>query len=424
MSQSKVFVTGIGAITPSGKTINETWEALLSGKVALNEMQSHDLSDWSYRMGGEIDEPQLAKLLPDRKLLKLKSRQDVFGIYAATQAIQNSQILEHRDVLTDATEYNEATGIYVGSPGNKFYQQYDFLPLLAQSKKDMHEFADQLFDTVHPMWLLKILPNNVLAYVAITHGFKGANQNITNHAVGGSQALLEAYHAIKTGQIKRAVVIAYDVGIEPQALFYYQRLGVLSANHLKPFDAAHDGTILSEGAAAVVIESEASVQERNGTPYAEFLGGQTASEATGLFSIEEEGTALSALLTKTLTDRSITPDALAFIVAHGNGNPKSDISEARAITQMLQDCEVPVTAFKWSMGHTLCASGLLDFILMTKAIQTSTIPGISVLSQSAADCAGINLAFETQSCNQAYAMSINRGFGAMNASLLVKRCDR
>ena len=121
------------------------------------------------------------------------------------------------------------------------------------------------------MWLLRILPNNVLAYTGITYGFKGPNHNITNHAVGGTQAILEAYHAIRSGQADRAVVVAYDMGIEPQALFYYEKLGVVSGRHLKPFDDDHDGTLLAEGAAALVLESEDSVNARAATCYGEIL---------------------------------------------------------------------------------------------------------------------------------------------------------
>jgi 3-oxoacyl-[acyl-carrier-protein] synthase-1 len=163
-------------------------------------------------------------------------------------------MIVYRDTLPHKNPFNEQTAVFVGSPGNKYLQQYDFLPLLAKTH-NMQQFAQQLFETVHPMWLLRILPNNVLAYTGITYEFKGANHNITNHAVGGTQALLEAYHAIRSGQAERAVVVAYDMAIEPQALFYYEQLGVLSNQHLKPFDEAHDGTILAEGAAALVLES-------------------------------------------------------------------------------------------------------------------------------------------------------------------------
>ena len=115
--------------------------------------------------------------------------------------------------------------------------------------------------------------------------FKGANHNITNHAVGGAQAIIEAYHAIKSGQISRACVVAYDLGIEPQALYYYDKLGILSAKDLKPFDKDHDGTILAEGASSLILESEESVKMREAKCYAELIGGKSTTESSGLFSI-------------------------------------------------------------------------------------------------------------------------------------------
>ena len=91
----------------------------------------------------------------------------------------------------------------------------------------MQIFAQNLFSEVHPMWLLRVLPNNVLAYLGITYGLKGANHNFTNHAVGGMQALLEAHAAIASGKAQRALVVAYDYGPDPQALFYYDKIRLI-----------------------------------------------------------------------------------------------------------------------------------------------------------------------------------------------------
>ena len=247
---------------------------------------------------------------------------------------------------------------------------------------------------------------------------------MTNHAVSGTQALLEAYHAIKTGQAERAVVVAYDVAIEPQALFYYQQLGVISGRHLKPFDGAHDGTILAEGAAALVLESESSASARGAVCYAELVGGASASEASGLFSIEEEGSHLSQLMTTALASCGVTPNAVGMVVAHGNGNQKSDKSEACAVSHVFGNYSVPVTAFKWSMGHTVCASGLVDAVLGTYALRDRVIPGIANLEQLSPDCAALNASAETRSMVEFadHVLLINRGYSSMNACLLLRSC--
>uniref|UniRef100_UPI002601819B beta-ketoacyl-[acyl-carrier-protein] synthase family protein n=1 Tax=uncultured Legionella sp. TaxID=210934 RepID=UPI002601819B len=383
-----------------------------------------DLSQWSHRLGGELKDFQPAKMLPDRKLIKVISRQDVMGINAAVQAVEHSQMISYRDSLESADAFNEQTAVYVGSPGNKYFQQYDFLPLLAKTEGDMQPFAKQLFDEVHPMWLLRILPNNVLAYTGITYGFKGPNHNVTNHAVGGTQAILEAYHAIRSGQADRAVVVAYDMGIEPQSLFYYEKLGVVSERHLKPFDEEHDGTLLAEGAAALVLESEASVRARSATCYGEIIGGLSASESNGLFSIESDGQHLTALIERTLEVADLKSEHIGLVVAHGNGNGKSDDSEAQSIRTVFSGHEVPVTAFKWSMGHTLCASGVLDAVMTTYALEANCVPGIANLNNIASSCDGLSLSathrnIQSNSC----ALMINRGFASMNACLVIKACD-
>jgi 3-oxoacyl-[acyl-carrier-protein] synthase I len=424
MSQTnRVFITGRSAVTASVNTSDATWESILSGKSGIAELTEWDLSKWPSCLGGELKDFQPAKMLPDRKLIKVISRQDVLGINAAVQAVEQSQMIHYRDALENADSFNEQTAVFIGSPGNKYFQQYDFLPLLAKSGGEMKPFAEQLFDEVHPMWLLRILPNNVLAYTGITYGFKGPNHNITNHAVSGTQALLEAYHAISSGQADRAVVVAYDMAVEPQSLFYYEQLGVLSHRHLKPFDVEHDGTLMAEGAAAIVLESEASVRARSAACYGEVVGGLSNSEAAGLFSIEADGQPLAQLIARTLKGANLTPEDIGFIVAHGNGNIKSDDSEAQAIKAVFGQQEIPVTGFKWSMGHTICASGIIDAVLATYALEAQCIPGIANLNQLAASCEGLSLSADHQSLQQPYALMINRGFASMNACLVIKSCE-
>lgn len=420
----RVFITGRSALTASGATADETWNKVLAGETGIAELKDWDLSTWSCRLGGELKDFQPAKMLPDRKLIKVISRQDVMGINAAVQAVEHSQMIAYRDTLSTPDAFNEQTGVYVGSPGNKYVQQYDFLPLLAKTQGRMQDFAHQLFDEVHPMWLLRILPNNVLAYTGITYGFKGPNHNITNHAVGGAQALMEAFHAIQNGQAERVVVVAYDMGVEPQSMFYYDHLGVLSARHLKPFDQEHDGTILADGAAAIVLESETSVRERNATCYGELLGGLSASEAAGLFSLHADGQHLTSLLTRTLANLGLSADEIGLVVAHGNGNPKSDDSESLAIGSVFaQQYQPPVTAFKWSMGHTLCASGLLDAVLTTYALEQQCAPGVANLNQRSDLGKPLALSADHQPLSKEHALVINRGFASMNTCMVIKACD-
>lgn len=419
----RIFVTGMSALSSSGMTLGDTWQSLMAGQTGIAPITGWDIADWKYPLAGELKDYQPRKMVADRKLLKLISRQDVLGLNAVNQAMDDSQLLAYRDTLTDADTFNDKMGIYVGSPGNKFFQQHDFLPLLKDANGDMKVFAEHLFEQVHPMWLLKILPNNVLAYSGIQYGFKGPNQNITNHAVSGIQALLEACHAIRCGQAERAIVVAYDVGHEPQAVMNYGHLGVLSSRALRPFDKDRDGTILAEGAAAMIIESEASVRQRQAKCHAEILHGAVQSEAKGIFGLDGTGAALEELCRDVLSKAKVSTTDIGMVVAHGNGNIASDMSEASAISDLYGDNTVPVTAFKWSYGHTLSAASLLDGVMTVNALNEKVAPGIAALQQKANDCDSLGVSREHQEINSPLGMLISRGFAGVNSCVVFKACE-
>lgn len=419
-----VYITGMGLLTASGNTVDANWQALLQGQSDLAPITGWDLRSWPCQLGGELKDFNPASALPDRKLIKAISKQDAMGIHAAIQAIQHSHLTSFRDSLAHPEAFNDMTGVFVGSPGNKYLQQYDFLPLLAKTNDDMAAFGTELFNEVHPMWLLRILPNNVLAYTGILNGFKGPNHNITNHAVSGAQALLEAYYAIQSGQIERAVVVAYDLGLDPQAIFYYDKLGLLSPDGLKPFDESYNGTVLADGAAAIVLESKSSAQKRQAPCFAEFLGGKTNTENAGLFSLKHDAEALESLIRETLTQTVPSPENLAFMIAHGNGNKPSDDTESLALSRCFEEYEPMISAFKWAMGHTLCASGLVDTILAVQALQTRQLPGIAPLQTKAQAANQLNISHKTRPIVEGNtALIINRGFASMNACLAIKSCD-
>lgn len=421
--KQRVFVTGLGAVSASGLTAEETWQSVVNGHSHISEIEEEDISNWPHRLGGEIKEFKAAKMLPDRKLIKVISKQDALGIYAAVQAVEDSGMIAWREQQSDSDAFNDQTAVFVGSPGNKFFQQYDFLSLVTDNGENMKSFAEQLFSEVHPMWLLRILPNNVLAYTGIQYGFKGPNHNITNHAASGAQALLEACYAIQSGQAERAVVVAYDWPLEPQGLYYYDQLGVISPDGIKPFDKRHNGTILGNAAVAMVLESETSVKKRQAACYAECLGGKAETECSGLFSIENDGQSLASLMSRSLESAGIRSEDIGLIVPHGNGNPKSDNAEALAI-KSLGSHKPAVTAFKWSMGHSLAASGLMDALLAVYALKERTVPGIPGFESACLEAEDLSIAAQSRPLEVAdTAMVINRGFGSMNCCMLFKACD-
>jgi 3-oxoacyl-[acyl-carrier-protein] synthase-1 len=415
----RVAVTGLGCITAAGPNLATTWEAVTSGRSGIERVAGWDVSEWPHPLAGEIKDYQPRRLIADRKLLKMITRQDVLGLNAVTQALEHSRIVTHRDDGDDPERFNERTGVFVASPGNKYRHQHDYLGSLAAAKGDAGAFNSGAMDDVHPMWLLRTLPNNVLAYAGIQYGFKGSNENVIAHAVGGIQAIAEACRYIRDGAIDRAVVVGYDSACEPEALVYYGAMGLLSASGLRPYDRDRDGTVLGEGAGALVLEAMEEAQAREATIYGEVLASAVVSEAEGILSVRDDGDGLARAVQSSLERSALPAGEVGMISGHANGTEHSDASEARALVGLFGAETVPVTGFKWSVGHTIAASGVIESMLTLVCLREGLVPGIATLDNPARECKGLGVSSSAQEPRTKKGLVVSRGFAGLNASLVL-----
>ena len=420
---TRVVITASGAVCAAGMDADTILGAVLEGRSAIGEIRQWDTTGWPAHVAGEVADLNPRALVEDRKLHKLIRRTDLFGLYAAGQAIAASGILDRRAALDDAAAavYSDRSGVYVGSGGGNYQNQYDYLPLLSAAGGDLREFGRQLNDTVNPMWLLRTLPNNVLGHIGIRHGLKGPNACITNHSIGGLLAVVEAFEALRNGEADRAVAVGHDAPIEPQMVLYYRAVGLIASEALRPFDARHDGSLFGEGAAALMLETEASAAERGATPIGEVLGGAACCEAEGLLAIRDDGDGVARAIRDALADAGLAPADVGMIVAHGNGTPQSDASEAAALRRVFGATMPPVTAFKWAFGHLIAGAGILDAALALAALARDVVPGIATLGDVAADCAGLPVSRAAQAPRGDVALVVCRGFAGTDAALLLRR---
>ena len=416
------MVTGAGALCAAGKHPAQIWEALRAGRSALSPIRQWDTTGWPRRIGGEIVDLDPVALLKDRKIQKFIRRSDVFGLYAADQAIEASGIAAYRGTLDEAAAatFSDRTGVYVGSGGGSYQSQYDYFPLLTAADGELKRFGAELGDTVNPMWLLQTLPNNVLGHVGIRHGLKGPNACITNHSVSGMLAIVEAMEGLRQGEADRAVAVGHDAPIEPQVILYYHRAGLLAQELIRSFDAQRDGSLFGEGGAALVLETEASAAGRGATALGEVLGSGCTSDAQGLLAIREDGAGLADAIRAALDDAGLRPAEVGMIVAHANGTRQSDASEAAAIMQVFGPNVPPVTGFKWAFGHLIAASGVIETVQALWAFRARTVPGIATLRELDPAFAQLPASAAPRvPCNDV-ALIISRGFGGTNAALLVR----
>ena len=417
-----IVVTGAGALCASGKHPAEIWEAICAGRSALSPIRQWDTAGWPRQIAGEIQDLDPVALLKDRKIQKLIRRSDVFGLYAADQAIAMSGITRYRDALNEAAaaQYSDRTGVYVGSGGGSYQSQYDYFPLLTSSEGDLHKFGRELGDTVNPMWLLRTLPNNVLCHVGIRHNLKGPNACITNHSVSGVLAIVEAMEALRNGEADRALAVGHDAPIEPQMLLYFHRLGLLARESIRSFDASRDGSLFGEGAAGLMLETQASAAARGAAVIGEVLGSGYTSDAEGLLDIDPDGVALSDAIQLALDDAQLNPSDVGMIVGHANGTPHSDVSEASAILRAFGAQVPPVTGFKWAFGHLITASGIIEAVLALSGLSARTVPGIATLRSLDPAVAGLPVSASAATPRSDVALVLARGFSGTNIALLLR----
>jgi 3-oxoacyl-[acyl-carrier-protein] synthase-1 len=418
----RIVVTGTGAVCAAGMLPADIHAFIRRGETAIGPIKQWDTMGWPVTLAGEIADFNPRALVDDRKLHKLIRRTDLMGLYAATRAIEISGIVAHRDTLDGAAAavFSDRCGVYVGSGGGNYQNQYDFFPLMTEANEALPAFGRELGNTVNPMWLLRTLPNNVLGHIGIQHGLKGANACVTNHSVGGILAIIEAMEALRQGEADRAVAVGHDAPIEPQMQLYYHRAGLLASEALRPFDARHDGSLFGEGAAALVLETAASAAARGATVLGEVMGGGVACEAEGLLGIREDGDGVARAIEMALADAGIAAADVGMIVAHGNGTRLSDCSEATAFRQVFGSNVPPVTAFKWAFGHLIAAAGTIDTVLAFEALRRGEAPGTATLASLDPDCAPLPVSRAAVPTRGNIALIVNRGFAAADAALVVR----
>jgi 3-oxoacyl-(acyl-carrier-protein) synthase len=422
MTRQRVVITGTGAVCAAGRDPVAILETVRSGRSAIGPIQQWDASAWPRGLAAEIPNFNARELVDDRKLHKLIRRTDLFGLYAASRAVEASGFAAYRDSLqgSSTAEYNDRTGVYVGSGGGNYESQYDYFPLLTEAHEELPAFGSELANTVNPMWLLRTLPNNVLGHIGIRHGFKGSNACITNHSIGGTLAVIEATEALRNGEADRALAVGHDAPIEPQMVLYYHDVGLLAKEAIRPFDARRDGSLFGEGAAAMALETEASARQRGATIVGEILGGGAASDAQGLLAIRDDGDALARSIELALADAGIEPRQVGMIAAHGNGTPQSDASEAAAIRRVFGDAAPPATAPKWAFGHLIAAAGILEAVLALHALSRDVVPGVATYEAADPDCRGVRISSQPQTPRSDVALVLCRGFAGTNAALLLR----
>jgi 3-oxoacyl-[acyl-carrier-protein] synthase II len=372
MDESEIVITGVGVVSPIGIGLEAFWGALLAGESGIRPMNLFDASALSVRFGGQIADFDPRQLVRPRKSLKVMSREMQIGFAAADLALGDAGIEPGAADPQRCGVVFGADMIYAGLEDlERAYRQ-----ARANGRFDYHRFAGSIHEEVHPLWLLKHLPNMTASHIAIAHDARGPNNTIVLGDVSGLLAVTEAASLIRRGWAD--VMIAGGTGcrLHPTALVargdaQLSHRGDDCRRACRPFDRDRDGFVNGEGAAALVLESRRRAEARGARIRARILAATSRCEPAVVRG-GVTGTGLRQAIRATCEAAGLAARDVGHVNAHGMSSIDMDRIEAAALRAEFGD--VPVTAPKSLFGNLGAGGGTVELAAAVLAVERGLVP--------------------------------------------------
>ncbi|MBM4026450.1 MAG: beta-ketoacyl-[acyl-carrier-protein] synthase family protein [Planctomycetes bacterium] len=389
MSQARVVVTGLGAVSPLGLGVPETWAGLCAGRCGIRRIRAFDPTGLPCEWAGEVPEYRIQERVPRtyRKAVKLMCRDIELAVLAAGEAITSGGLvtkgIDPEKVNIDPTRF----GINIGA-GIICCDLVELGPAVAAStldgRFDLHKWGREGLQLVTPLWLLKYLPNMPACHIGIIHDMQGPSNTITCSEAAAHLALGEAAQVIARGDADLALAGGAEAKVNQMMILrqHLLRRAVSTGTGdpetiCRPFDANACGAIFGEGAAMLVLENLDHARRRNARILAEIAGiGQSHSMSAAYERLEPDGQGIRIAVEKALADAEIGPEDLDLVIPHGTAIPQDDLAEARGLAAALGPAvkKIPVWPTKSMLSTTGAAGGALDVVAAVQAITEGVIP--------------------------------------------------
>lgn len=409
----RVVITGMGAITPLGQSVDEYWTNLVAGVSGVRPMTLCDTTGYPTKVSGEVQDWNPESFI-DRKEARRMARFSQFAVAAAQQAVSDAGLdLEAMDRTT--------IGVLFGN-GNGGYPNIEEAVRTIVAKGGMR---------VDPLFMPKALPNMAAAQVALQLGLKGYNGTVVTACAAGTQAIGDALHLLRHGRMEVMLTGGAEAGISQLGLAAFSVMRAMTqrndepARASRPFDRDRDGFIPSEGAAVFVLETLDHAQQRGARILAEVAGAAASADAYHIVAPCADGEGAARTIRWALEDAGLSAADVDYINAHGTSTPLNDVSETVAIKAALGEhaYTVPVSSTKSMIGHALGASGALETVAAVQTIVTGTIHPTINLDNPDPDC---DLDYVPNTARRAGVRVVLKnsfGFGGQNACLVLKRYE-
>jgi 3-oxoacyl-[acyl-carrier-protein] synthase II len=379
-----IVITGLGIISPIGIGCDAFWASLQSARSGVRPIRTFDCSGLPVRVAGEVPDFDPKQYVQPRKSLKIMSRDMQFGVAAARMAFEHAGLKENS---VDPDRLGAVFGAdVIVSPLEECAQGYSGCLVEGKFSRDLWiEKSKQAY----PLWMLKTLPNMVAAHISIALDARGPNNTIHLNDVSSLLALTEAASVIERGWADVMVAGGASSLMDPDYWTHSCVVDQLSPRNgatpaaPRPFDAARDGQVRGEGAAALVLERRQHAQARGAEILGRILGWGAGAEGH-LTSNQPSGLGYRNAMTAALRDTALTPAALGHVNAHGLGTVWDDHIEAEAIRAVLG--ETPAVAFKSYFGNLGAAASVLEIAASLLALKHNLVPFTLNHDRRGADC--------------------------------------
>ncbi len=415
----RVWITGLGLVTPIGIGLDAFWKGLQAGKSPVKRVDRFDSAQFRSQVAAQIDDFEPTDYM-DAKTARQTDRFSHFGLAAGSLAIADAGI----EMGKNGAPRTDRFAVYVGSA----------LGGIAYAEMQHERYMDRGIRAVAPNLALAVFGGAAPANLGIALGLHGPILSTANSCAAGAVAIGEAFKLIRSGAADAALAGGVEVPLSPLAFGAFDIIRALSAGHNdrpseaeRPFDSERDGFVMGEGAALLVLEDSEVARARGATPYAELRGYAATSDAFHMVQPRPDGSQAARAARLALADGRMKAAEVDYVNAHASSTPLGDTVEAKAIARALgpRAKTVPVSGTKAYYGHPLGASGAIEACICSLAIARGWAPGTVNLDHPDPGATEFlpGLMSKPLEANIRGVLSTSFGFGGLNASLAFKSVD-
>lgn len=405
----RVVVTGMGAVTPIGNSVEEFWKGIREEKIGFGEITHFDASEYKCHLAAEVKDFD-GKNYMDVKTAKRMELFCQYAVAAAKEAIEDAGLdMEKEDPYMVGT----AIGNGVGS--------------LQAMEREHKKLLEKGPGRVNPLLVPMMISNMAAGNVSIQFGLKGKSLNVVTACASGTNTIGEAFRSIQYGEADVMVAGGTEGSVSPIGIAGFTSLTALSSESDPtrcsiPFDKERSGFVMGEGAGVVVLEELEHAKRRGAKIYAEVVGYGCSSDAYHITSPAEDGAGAARAMTNAMQDAGVSPEDVTYINAHGTATHLNDLFETRAIKLAFGDHakNLKINSTKSMIGHLLGAAGAVEFVACVKEIEENYVHA-TVGYRTPDEELDLDYCKEAVETEVPYALSNSLGFGGHNASLLLKK---